>query len=51
MSQIRTDNNNGLGNNYAYDGSTLHTTKYETKVPSLHKFHIFSIASLWPYSV
>lgn len=41
MSQIRTDNNNGLGNNYAYDGSTLHTTKYETKVPSLHKFHIF----------
>lgn len=41
MSQINTDNNNETGNNYAYDGSTLHTSRYETKVPSFHKFHIF----------
>ncbi|KHD44174.1 DUF2079 domain-containing protein [Streptococcus hongkongensis] len=41
MSQLKTDNINESVSNSAYDGSTLHTSKYETKVPSLHKFHIF----------
>lgn len=41
MSQFNDENETRLEPIRIDDGPTLHTTKYETKVPTLHKCYLF----------